>query len=45
MVEQTIKLYYFNGTARGETARLCFLLGGVKFEDVRLTGPEFGEKK
>jgi hypothetical protein len=45
MVEQTVKLYYFDATARAETSRLCFVLGGVKFEDIRLTRSEFGEKK
>merc|ERR1712150_310248 len=31
-----IKLTYFNGRGRGETARLCFAVGGVSYEDCRV---------
>ena len=42
MVEQKIKITYFNMKGRAEPARLCLAIGGIPFEDVRLSGPEFG---
>jgi hypothetical protein len=41
----TIKLIYFDAGGRAEAIRLALYYGGVQFEDVRLTGPEFGQKK
>ena len=40
-----IKLYYFNMPGRAESIRQALTIGGIPFEDVRLAGPEFGEKK
>ena len=41
----SIKVYYFDFGGRAESIRLALVLGGVAFEDVRLAGPEFGQKK
>jgi glutathione S-transferase len=40
-----IKVIYFNMGGRAEPIRLALHYAGVQFEDVRLTGAEFGEKK
>ena len=45
MATSAIKLYYFPMGGRAEPIRLCLHLGGVAFDDVRLTGEEFGVKK
>ncbi len=37
-----MKLYYFDIYGRAEPARLLLTHSGVEFEDVRLTGEEFG---
>ena len=39
-----MKLYYFDGKGRAETARLVMRLGGKDFEDIRFTGEEWGAK-
>jgi len=39
------KLYYFNARGRAEATRLCFVVEGVKYEDVRLTMEEWQQKK
>jgi hypothetical protein len=39
-----MKLYYFPVKARAETARVILKVSGVKFDDVVITGQEFGEK-
>ena len=31
------RLIYFQGKGRAEAARLCFALGGIDFDDVRLS--------
>ena len=41
----SIKLFYFDSEGRAEHIRLAFLLGDVPYEDVRLSGPEFGKLK
>ncbi len=41
----SIKLIYFDAGGRAETLRLALFYGGVQFEDVRLTGAEFAQKK
>ncbi len=43
MAESKIKLYYFNSYGRGYQIRLCLHLGGIEFEDVRLSYEEFGK--
>ena len=40
-----IKLYYFDVYARAEPIRILLNHAKVTFEDVRLTGPEFGALK
>lgn len=42
--QKEIKLYYFNTTGRAEMIRLCFVIGGIKFEDIRLTYDEYNKK-
>ncbi|XP_078702031.1 hematopoietic prostaglandin D synthase-like [Branchiostoma floridae x Branchiostoma belcheri] len=37
----TYKLTYFNGRGRGETIRLLFAAGGIKYEDVRIEGAQW----
>ena len=44
-MSSTIKVYYFHMTGRAETTRLCLYIGGIPFDDVRMTGEEFGKKK
>lgn len=39
------KLIYFNGKGRAEIARFIFAHTGVQYEDVRVTGDEFGKMK
>ncbi len=40
------KLTYFDiDGGRGESIRLALFIGGLEFEDVRLTGPEFREAR
>jgi len=39
------RLVYFDGAGRAEATRLAFHIGGIEFEDVRLTGQQFGERK
>jgi len=40
------KLTYFDiDGGRGESIRLALFIGGLEFEDIRLTGPEFREAK
>lgn len=41
----TYKLTYFNITARAEAPRMLFRLAGQDFEDVRLTGDQWKERK
>uniref|UniRef100_K3WK06 Glutathione S-transferase n=1 Tax=Globisporangium ultimum (strain ATCC 200006 / CBS 805.95 / DAOM BR144) TaxID=431595 RepID=K3WK06_GLOUD len=40
-----LKLTYFDFPGRAELARLLFAFGGVAYEDVRLSNPEFGAIK
>ena len=39
------KLTYFNARGRAELARFVFAQAGIEYEDVRLTGEEFGKIK
>jgi glutathione S-transferase len=39
------KLYYFNAMGRAEISRLLFAAAGVKYEDVRVEGPDWPKKK
>ena len=39
------KLIYFNGKGRAEIVRFVFVQAGVEYEDVRVTGEEFGKMK
>jgi glutathione S-transferase len=39
-----MKLYYFDGKGRAETARLVMRVGGKDFEDIRFNGQEFAAK-
>ena len=39
------KLYYFEITGRGETARMMFHYANVPFEDIRIKFDEWGEMK
>jgi len=41
----TYKLTYFNGRGRGELIRFVFAQAGVEYDDVRITGEEFGKLK
>mmetsp|Transcript_12288 Transcript_12288/g.22803 ORF Transcript_12288/g.22803 Transcript_12288/m.22803 type:complete len:205 (+) Transcript_12288:48-662(+) len=41
----SLKLTYFDGKGRAEAARVTFAIGGVEFEDERLTGEQFAERK
>lgn len=41
----TFKLTYFDQPARGEPIRLAFALGGIKYEDERLSQDEFFARK
>lgn len=41
----TIKLTYFDARARAEALRLAFHIGGVEFEDERLTYQQFGDSR
>ena len=41
----TYKLTYFNLTARAETIRLIFAVGGIKFEDNRIEFSAWGAMK
>ncbi len=43
--EDIINLYYFDFSGRAEVTRLLLTIGGVKFNDVRLTPEEFKVKK
>jgi len=45
MSYKNIVLTYFNVAARAESARLTFYIGGIDFEDVRLSNEEFGKRK
>lgn len=39
------KVIYFNAKGRAESIRYVFAQAGVKYEDVRVTGEEFGKMK
>jgi len=39
------RLHYFNGRGRGELARLCFVYGGIHFDDVRYSADTFKQVK
>ena len=39
------KLIYFNVRGRAEQIRMLFVQAGVQYEDVRLTGEQWGEMK
>ncbi len=39
------KLTYFNARARGEISRLIFALAKVEYEDIRITGEQWGKLK
>jgi len=41
----SVKLYYFDAGGRAEVSRLALHISGVKFDDVRLSFAEFGQKK
>ncbi|CAD7700301.1 unnamed protein product [Ostreobium quekettii] len=41
----TLKLTYFNIKGRAEPIRLALYIGGIEFEDNRLTGEQFAELK
>ena len=41
----TYKLTYFNAKGRAEIARVLFAAGGVKYEDSRVTGEQWGAMK
>ena len=41
----SVKLYYFDFGGRAEVSRLALHIFGVKFEDVRLSQVDFGQKK
>lgn len=45
MAPTNIKLYYFNGRGRAETARWILAQVGAKYEDIRLQGEEWQKKK
>lgn len=45
MVEDNIKLYYFNSAGRAEPIRLALYIGGIDFEDIRLTQDQFKSLK
>jgi glutathione S-transferase len=45
MTDDKYTLYYFNFTGRAEAIRCIFHMAGAEFNDVRLTGEEFGAKK
>ena len=38
------KLYYFNAKGAGEPIRLIFAQAGVKYEDFRFEGEDWGKK-
>ena len=40
-----IKLTYFNGRGRAETARYVLAYAGAEYEDNRITGEQFAELK
>ena len=40
-----MKFYYFDLYARGEPIRMALHLSGAQWEDIRLTGPSWAEKK
>jgi glutathione S-transferase len=42
MAVPKIKITYFNMKGRAEVTRLCLAIAGIPFEDVRLTGEQFG---
>lgn len=41
----SLKVTYFDAPGRAEPVRLAFAIAGIKFEDERLSGPEFGAMK
>jgi glutathione S-transferase len=41
----TLRLIYFDAPGRAESVRTVFRLGGVSFEDVRLSYAEFGQQR
>ena len=41
----SIKLIYFDIPGRAEAIRIALHSGGVKFEDSRISGPEFASLK
>lgn len=41
----SIKLTYFDMKGRAESVRLAFTIGDVEFEDERIAGPEFQERR
>ncbi|CAG2214967.1 HPGDS [Mytilus edulis] len=44
-VSYNYKLTYFNARGRGEVARLCFAVAGVKYEDIRIEQADWPELK
>ena len=42
---EDINLYYFDIEGRAEIIRLVLTIGGIKFNDIRLTPEEFKTKK
>ncbi|XP_062579790.1 S-crystallin SL11-like [Saccostrea cucullata] len=41
----TYKLYYFNAKGRAEVSRLIFAASGIKYEDIRIQGPDWPKTK
>jgi glutathione S-transferase len=44
-MQSDVKLTYFGIGGRAEAIRMCLFLGGVKFEDIRISQEEFGALK
>eukprot|EP01124_Arcella_intermedia_P024513 TRINITY_DN4148_c0_g2_i2.p1 TRINITY_DN4148_c0_g2~~TRINITY_DN4148_c0_g2_i2.p1 ORF type:complete len:201 (-),score=56.92 TRINITY_DN4148_c0_g2_i2:304-906(-) len=45
MASPTYKLHYFDMPGRGEPIRLAFRIGGIPFEDCRISFPDWAQKK